>query len=169
MPRKQKQVKEAVWIWVIVGAIVIFSLLADWWQENAVLGWIILVILIAIGIFLLYRYATLRGWLGRQVKKTVAEVVFEEVASGREPLPARTREEVLKRARNRCENEQCNYNVQPHIHHIDANNSHNNLGNLVALCPSCHQKAHDGVFKETQLINWVRRDYRRLQSRRGGR
>ena len=169
MPEPRKKVKDEIWFGVIVGAIFIYALLADWWQENVVLGWIILVILIAIGLFIIYRYATVRGWLGRQVKETVAKVVFEEVASAREPLPTRTREEVLKRARSKCENEQCNYNGKPHIHHIDAHNSHNNLGNLIALCPSCHQKAHDGIFKETQLINWVRRDYKRLQSNRGSR
>ena len=163
MPNPRKKIRQEVWIWSIVGAIFIYALLVDWWKQNVVLGSIILVILIAIGIFLLYRYATLRGWLGRQVKNTVSKVVFEKVASEREPLPIATREEVLERARSRCENEQCNYNGKPHIHHIDANNSHNNLGNLVALCPNCHQKAHEGILVESQLINWVRRDYKRLQ------
>ena len=76
------------------------------------------------------------------------------------------REEVLARASNRCENERCNYRGKPHIHHIDRNNSNNNLSNLVALCPNCHQKAEDGIFTESQLHNWVRRDNQRLQATR---
>jgi 5-methylcytosine-specific restriction endonuclease McrA len=166
MPRRRRQIKEEVWFWVIFAVIVIYALLAEWWKEHAVIGWTILVILIAAGIFALYRYASVRGWIKRQVKETVEKTIFEETATGREPLPQNTREEVLKRARNRCENEQCNYRGKPHIHHIDNNNSNNNLSNLIALCPNCHQKAHDGVFTETQLINWVRRDYKRLQTSR---
>lgn len=166
MPKPRKKIKDEIWFGVIVGAIIVYALLAEWWQQNAVLGWIILGILIAIGVFVLYRYANLRGWLGRQVKDTVQKVVFEEVASAREPLSPYERDEVLKRSQSRCENERCDFQGKPHIHHIDGNNQHKNLGNLIALCPNCHQKAHNGVFTESQLINWVRRDYKRLQARR---
>ncbi|MFC1905121.1 HNH endonuclease [Chloroflexota bacterium] len=143
-----------------------YAFLADWWKENAILGWIILGILLTAAVFFLYRFASLRGWLGRQAKDTVKKVVFEKVASSREPLPKGTRDEVLKRAHSQCENERCNFKGRPHIHHIDANNSHNPLSNLIALCPNCHQKAHDGVFTESQLINLVRRDYRQLRAGR---
>ena len=169
MPRSKKKVKDEFWFVLIFIGIIVYALLAEWWQENVVLGWIILSSLIIVGAFLLYRYARLRGWLGRKVKETVKKAVFEEIASGREPLPRDIRDEVLRRARSSCENEQCNFNGRPHIHHIDANNSNNRLGNLIALCPNCHQRAHDGVFTESQLINWLRRDYRRLQNNRARR
>ena len=166
MPKSRRKVKYEFWVVLAVVAIIVYALLADWWKENAILGWIILGILLVVAGYFLYRYASLRGWLGRQVRDTVQKAVFDEVASAREPLPQDTRTEVLKRAHSRCENERCNFKGRPHIHHIDMNNSHNNLPNLIALCPICHQKAHDGVFTETQLHNWVRRDFQRLKSRR---
>lgn len=166
MPKPRKKVKDEIWFGVIIGAFVVYALLAEWWQQNAVLGWIILVILIAIGVFVLYRYASLRGWFGRQVKDTVQKVVFDKVASAREPLSQYERAAVLRRSQSRCENESCKYQGKPHIHHIDMNNSNNNLANLIALCPSCHQQAHDGKFTQSQLFNWARRDYKSLQARR---
>ena len=96
MPKPRKKIKDEIWFGVIIGAIVVYALLAQWWQQNPVLGWIILGILITIGVFVLYRYASLRGWLGRQVKDTVQKVVFEEVASAREPLSPYERGEVDK-------------------------------------------------------------------------
>ena len=166
MPKSRRKVKDEFWVALAFVAIIVYALLADWWKENAVLGWVILGILLAVAGFVLYRYASLRGWLGRQVKDTVKKAVFEEVASEREPLPKDMRAEIMKRAHSQCENEQCNFKGRPHIHHIDVKNSNNRLSNLIALCPNCHQKAHDGVFTESQLINWVRRDYRRLRAGR---
>ena len=170
MPKSRKKVKDEFWVALVVVAIIVYALLADWWKENAILGWIILGILLVVAGYFLYRYASLRGWLGRQVRDTVQKAVFDEVASAREPLPQDTRTEVLKRAHSRCENERCSYRGKPHIHHIDMNNSNNYIGNLIALCPHCHQKAHHGTFTGSQLINWARRDYRQqLQSRRARR
>ena len=143
-----------------------YTLIAMWWKEHAVLGWIILVVLLAVAGYVLYKYASLRGWLGRQAKDAVHKAVFEKVASDREPLSPYERDEVLKRSHNRCENERCHFQGKPHIHHIDMNNQNNNLNNLIALCPSCHQRAHDGKFTQTQLFLWARRDYKRLQARR---
>ncbi len=166
MPKSRKKVKDEFWVALAFVGIIAYALLAEWWKENTILGWSILGILLVVAGFFVYRYASLRGWLGRQVKDTVQKAVFEEVATAREPLPKGMRDGVLKRARSGCENEKCNFKGRPHIHHIDANNSHNRLGNLIALCTNCHQKAHDGIFTESQLINWARRDYRRLQSSR---
>jgi len=163
---KKRSMREGFWIAVIFVAILAFAILADWWKENAILGWSILGALAIVFAFLLYRYASVRGWIGRQVKDIAVKAVFEDAASEREPLPQETREGVLIRARGRCENEHCNYKGKPHIHHIDGNNSHNRFVNLIALCPNCHQKAHDGVFTESQLVNWVRRDWKRQKSRR---
>ena len=163
---KRKRIRDEVWFAIVFVAIIVFALIANWWKEHSTLGWIIVGILLVIVAFLAYRFASVRGWLGRQAKSVATKAVFEPVASGREPLPPNKREEVLKRARFRCENGRCNYKGQPHIHHIDGNNSHNNLSNLVALCPNCHRQAHDGVLTESQLYNWVRRDFQRLKSKR---
>jgi len=163
---KRRPIREGFWIALVFIAIVIFSLVADWWKENATLGWIILGILLAVFAFLLYRFASLRGWLGHQAKSVAEKAIRGDVASAREPVPQDKRNEVLKQARYRCENERCNQKVRPHIHHIDMNNSNNHLSNLIALCPNCHQRAHDGKFTESQLLNWVRRDFKRLKSRR---
>ena len=166
MPNPRRKVKDDFWVGAIVAVIIVYALLASWWKEHAVLGWIILAVLLAVAVYILYRYASLRGWLGRQVKDTVQKVVYEEVASEREPLSQYERAAVLRRSQSRCENESCKYQGKPHIHHIDMNNSNNNLANLIALCPSCHQQAHDGKFTQSQLFNWARRDYKSLQARR---
>jgi len=163
---KRKRIRDEVWFAIIFVAIIAFALVADWWKEHSTLGWIIVGLLLALVAFLAYRYASVRGWLWKQSKSAAKKAVFETVASGREPLPQDSRDEVLRRARNRCENERCNYKGKPHIHHIDGNNSHNNLSNLIGLCLNCHQSAHDGVLTESQLHNWVRRDFQRLKSRR---
>ena len=166
MPKSRRKVKDGFWSALVFIAIIGYALLADWWKTNAILGWIILGVLLAVLAFLFYRSALLRGWLGHQAKSIAKSAVLEDVASVREPLPPGTRKEVPRRARNRCENEQCNQKVRPHIHHVDGNKSNNHLPNLIALCPNCHQKAHDGVFTESQLHNWVRRDLQRLRARR---
>ncbi len=166
MPKGKRRIRGEFWFAAIFLGLLAFALLADWWEENAVIGWTVIGVLFVLLAFFAYRYASFRGWLGRQVKSAAKKAAFEDVASEREPLPQDTRNEVLKRARYRCENERCSYKSKPHIHHIDMNNSHNRLSNLIALCPNCHQKAHDGVFTETQLYNWVRRDLQRRKSRR---
>ncbi len=166
MPKRSRKVKEDFWVWAIAAAIVVYALLASWWKEHAVLGWIILSVLLVLMVYVLYRYASLRGWLGHQVKNTIQKAISDEVASDREPLSSGQRDAILKRAKYRCENESCSYQGKPHIHHIDMNNQNNNLNNLIALCPSCHQKAHDGKFTQSQLFNWARRDFKKLQARR---
>ena len=39
---KKRKVKEEVWFIGIVAAIVLYSILAEWWQKNPVLGWLIM-------------------------------------------------------------------------------------------------------------------------------
>jgi hypothetical protein len=164
MPNRSRRVKDEFWAGVIVAAIIVYALLASWWKEHVILGWIILsALLIFIG-YILYRYASLRGWLGRQAKNTVQNAVFEQVASEREPLSPRQRDAILKRAHYRCENELCHFQGNPQIHHIDMKNQNNDLSNLIALCTNCHKKAHAGIFTQSQLFNWARRDYKRLQA-----
>ncbi|MFH1382592.1 MAG: hypothetical protein ABIH70_06820, partial [Chloroflexota bacterium] len=109
MPNPRRRVKEDFWVGAIVAAIIVYALLASWWKEHALLGWIILIVLLAVAGYVLYKYASLRGWLGRQVKDTVGGIVFEKVASDREPLSQGQREAILKRAQYKCENELCSY------------------------------------------------------------
>lgn len=165
MPNPRKKVKGEFWVGVIVAAVIGWTLLAMWWQEHPVLGWIILIVLLAVSGYVLYKYASVRGWLGRQVKDTVHSVVFEQVASEREPLSQYERDAILKRAHFRCENESCHSQGKPQIHHIDMNNQHNDFSNLIALCTNCHNKAHAGTFTESQLFNWARRDYKKLSNK----
>ena len=82
-PRKRVKGKFAR---IIVGAIIIYFLLGSWWYTNAVLAWIFLVILVAIAGYVQYKYAPWRGWLGNKDKNTLGQVVFEKVASEKEPL-----------------------------------------------------------------------------------
>lgn len=166
MSKRNRRVRGELWIILMFIALVTYALIADWWEQNSVLGWVIIGVLVVVAAFLIYRFASIRGWLGRQVKTAAEKAIYEPKASPREPLPRGKREEVLERALNRCENDSCNQRVKPVIHHIDGNNSHNQLSNLIALCPNCHQEAHDGVFTERQLRNWVKRDYQRLKARR---
>ena len=143
MANSRKKVKDGVWIGGALGTLILYALLADWWKTHAVLGWIILIVLLGIVGYVLYKYAEVCGWLGHQVKETISGVVFEKTASEREPLPKALRAEVLRRAQ----------------FDVKMNNSHNNKDNLIALCPNCHQRAHNGELSESQLINWVRRDF----------
>ena len=166
MPRGKRRTRDEFWVALLFIGILVFAVLADWWKENAAIGWTVIGVLSVLLAFFAYRYASFRGWLGRQVKSATVKAVFEEEASAREPLPQDKREEVLRRAHYRCENERCSYRGKPHIHHIDMNNSNNHLSNLIALCPNCHQRAHKGSFTATQLGNWVRRDLQRRRSRR---
>jgi hypothetical protein len=145
---------------------VVLVAIVTWWKGHAIIGWSVLGVLVVALAFFLYKSPILRDWMRRQFKGVTERVVFEDTASDREPLPQGVRKEVLERARQRCENEQCGYQEIPVIHHIDMNNSNNRLYNLVALCPNCHQKAANRVFTGSQLFNWVRRDYQRMKSKR---
>jgi hypothetical protein len=100
-----KRIRSEVWFALIFVAIIIFAIVAQWWKEHSAIGWTIVGVLFLIVAVLAYRYASVRGWLGGQMKSAANRVIFEKVASGREPLPQAKREEVLRRARNRCENE----------------------------------------------------------------
>ena len=166
MPNPRRKGKDEFWVGVIVAGVIVYSLLASWWKEHVILGSIILSVLLVVAGYVLYKYASLRGWLGHQVKDTIQKTVFENVASEREPLSPYERNAVLKRSHNRCEHELCHFQGKPQIHHIDMNNQNNDLSNLIALCTNCHNKAHAGIFTQSQLFNWARRDYKMLQATR---
>ena len=159
MPKGQRRIRIEFWAGLIFVALLAYALIADWWKEHSVLGWIIVGVIVAILAFSIYRFPAFRRWLFRGAKKAGEAIVYGTKASGREPIPPDKRRKILQRARDRCENPDCRQDVQPHIHHIDFNNSNNNLNNLIALCPNCHQRAHDGDFSFSQLRGWAKRSW----------
>lgn len=60
----------------------------------------------------------------------------------REPVPAKRRDEVYKRANHKCEWKRCKEKEILDIHHKNMNSSNNNLSNLILLCPTHHRKWH---------------------------
>ena len=166
MSQGQRRIRIEFWAGLIFVALLAYALIADWWKEHSVLGWIIVGIIVAVLAFCIYRFEPFRRWLFKGAKKAGESIIYETEASGREPMPKYTRMKILQRARDRCENPDCRSDVRPHIHHIDGDNSNNNLRNLIALCPNCHTKAHHGVYSNSQLRNWVQRSWETSRRRR---
>jgi len=160
MANRQRRIRPEFWIGLIFVALLAYALIADWWKEHAVLGWVILGIVVAILAFSIYRFPAFRGLLVRTAKTAGDRIIHEKpTASGREPLPPDLREHILQRAHYKCENPDCREHIKPEIHHIDGNNSNNSPRNLIALCPNCHGRAGDGVYSYSQLRNWVHRSW----------
>jgi len=159
MAKRQRRTREEFWIGLIVVALLAYAFTANWWKQHSVLGWTIVVILVALLGFSIYRFPQFRRWLFMGAKKAGQTIMYETEASEREPLPSHLREHILERAHYECENPDCREHIKPHIHHIDYDNSNNRPGNLAALCPNCHTKAHHGVYSPSQLRNWVQRTW----------
>ena len=155
MAKGKRRIRPEFWVGLIFVALLAYALIANWWKEHAVLGWVIVGIVVALLAFSLYRFPAFRGLFIKTAKKAGESMVYGTEASGREPLSPDLREHILKRAGYKCENPDCKEHIKPHIHHIDGDNSHNNPRNLIALCPNCHQKAHDGIFSFSQLRVWT--------------
>ncbi|MCF7635545.1 MAG: HNH endonuclease [Dehalococcoides mccartyi] len=166
MQTKSRKLKEDFWFWVIFIALVLFALISDWWQTNAVLGWIISILILAALAFIFIRFKSVRSKAFSAVKSTTEKVIFDEEVSSREPLPNGVRKEIMTRSNYRCENHDCKFKGIPHIHHIDMKNSNNHLSNLIALCPNCHRDAHRGNITASQCRNWVKRDYYQMKINR---
>ena len=70
------------------------------------------------------------------------------MASARNAIPKKVREEVLRVFRHRCAI--CG-GERPQIHHIDEDPANNNQTNLIPLCPNCHiLDQHDPTAKTDQ-------------------
>ncbi len=167
MARGQRKIKPEFWVILVIIGFFVFALMANWWKTNAALGWVLLAVVVGGLGFAIYRFPGFRQRLFSVTKSAGERLVFEKVASDREPVPPKMRQQILDRARNRCENPDCKANVSPHIHHIDNDNAHNSPRNLVVLCPNCHKAAHDDLMTNSQLRNWVQRSwasYRRGQA-----
>ncbi len=163
MSRSKRRVKEDTWVVVLVVTIIALALIINWWKENAIIAWVIFGLIIVGFGYSLYRFPSLRRFIFKTAKKTGENIVFQEEASSREPVPTRTRQNVLSRANNRCERQDCRQVAKPHIHHIDGNNRNNNYRNLIVLCPNCHSNAQNGEFTTSQLRNWVNFSWERYK------
>ena len=159
MAQRQRRIRIEFWAGVIFVALLAYALIADWWKEHAVLGWVILGIIVAVLAFLLWRSQRFRSFVFGTVKKAGRGLVYQPTepttASGREPLNPELREYILGRADNRCENPNCRKRVPLKIHHIDGNHNHNAAKNLIALCGTCHDMAEIREYPPHQLRSWV--------------
>ena len=167
MAKRKRRIREQFWVALIFVALLAYALIADWWKEHALLGWVIVGIVVALLAFSLCRFPAFRRLFIGTARKTGESLVYDGTkASVREPLDPDLREHIRQRAHYKCENPDCREHVKPVIHHIDGNNSHNSPRNLIALCPNCHQRAHDGDFAFSQLRVWVQRTWAIYKRRR---
>lgn len=168
MPKEQRRIRIEFWGVLIFVALLAYALIAGWWKEHAVLGWIITGIIVVILAFSIYRFPAFRSLLFKTAKRAGESIVYETRVSGREPLPPDLREHILKRAGYKCENPDCKEHIKPEIHHIDGNNSNHKPRNLIALCPTCHKRADDGEYRTSQLRVWVHRSWETFKRGRRG-
>ncbi|MEK6977672.1 MAG: hypothetical protein AABX40_04635 [Candidatus Hydrothermarchaeota archaeon] len=61
-------------------------------------------------------------------------------SSSREPVPAKVKNTVKKRAKNTCEYRGCNHKSNLQFHHKNMKNSDNRVSNIELLCPNHHAK-----------------------------
>ncbi len=156
MARGKRSVRPEFISGLVVVCLIVFTLIVDWWEEHAVIGWTILGILIAIFIFLLYRFARFRGWIVRKGISAGKKIVYEDSVQNREPIPRYLYGKVMRRASYHCQNPDCGYRGRPQVHHINQDNSDNRFWNLIALCPNCHTDTHRGKFTHSQLRNFLK-------------
>lgn len=168
MAKGKRRIRPEFWIGLIFVALLAYALIADWWKEHAVLGWVILGIVVALLAFFLYRVPAFRSFVFGTAKKAGESIAYDESkVSGRKPLSEQTKTYIYQRAGYKCENPNCKSSVKPEIHHIDGNNSNNNVSNLIALCPNCHDGAGHGRYSKSEVRDWARRSEEK--SKRGRR
>jgi len=156
MARGKRSLRVEFIFGLIVVFIIVLALLLDWWKEHAVIGWTIIGILVVLFGFSLYKFPTFRGWIFKKGAIVGKKVVYEEGAPGREQIPQNLYNKVMHRANYHCQNPDCKYRGKPQIHHINQDNSDNRFWNLIALCPNCHNDAHNGKLAHSQLRNFIR-------------
>jgi hypothetical protein len=86
--------------------------------------------------------------------------------SSREPIPAKKKQEVRERARNKCE--VCHkkpYCVTLEFHHKNMKNNDNSLSNLQLLCPNHHKQKHASARRKYYRDILGREYYSRLVKR----
>ena len=60
----------------------------------------------------------------------------------REPIPAKKKNALKKRAKNKCEWPKCKEREGLEVHHLNMKNDDNNLSNLKLFCPNHHSEWH---------------------------
>ena len=87
---------------------------------------------------------SLRGALPRKRDLARATNIFNKPI--REPVSAKTRTEVLLRAKNKCQSPGCSFReggyIKLEIHHKNMINDDNRPSNLMALCANHHKVMH---------------------------
>ena len=165
MYRGRRRVRKEFVVAIIITNGLILVLVAGSWLDNWMAVWIVVALLGILLAFSGYRCIISRRSVWLLIKRIGHRMVFNNAPPSREPLPSRLRIGIMERANYLCENPDCGYRGKPVIHHINMNNSHNSVFNLIALCPNCHQEAHWGNLTCSQLRNWVNKDYRQLKLR----
>jgi len=166
MARAKKRFRDEFIFAVIFISLVVFALVSDWWKDNQALGLTIVIVLLILTLLAFIGIRRFRRTVTNTTIKAAEKMMFEDEVSSREPIPRYKRNQVLKRARGKCENPDCDVKHPLHIHHIDSNNSNNDYRNLAVLCPSCHWKAHHGVIPKSQVYNWAQFNYGKMRNRK---
>jgi hypothetical protein len=154
------------WPIILTALLVAYALLADWVSKNPVVGWTVIVCVTLIAIFILIRFSTLRTKIFKAAKDGLYTCKANDKAKVRIPIPKATEVSCFKRAKNICENPNCNNIHGLELHHINGDPSFNHPKNLAVLCPSCHELADRGSFRRVQVESWVYDNFKKQGSQR---
>jgi hypothetical protein len=144
---------QASFVLIIISAIIVVAIIEHMW---AVAGFISAIVFISA---MLYFGPHLLGMLARKIvhglKPSPRPITSSTEPKGRPSISTSIRQQVYARARGRCERPRCSYSAKLHIHHIDRNSSNNSPSNLLAVCPNCHARIHDGEFSVDAQRSWI--------------
>lgn len=176
MAQRQRRIRPEFWIGLIFVALLAYALIADWWKDHTVLGWVVLGVVVAVLASLLWRIQAFREWLVRIAKKAFGGLVYgngdeEEPSEGSKPRPPPSKptpppdltpdEKALfiDKIGNRCENPTCRRTGDLEVHHIRPRQKGgtNSVWNLLALCRNCHGEANKGIPPRPRQFQWARR------------
>jgi hypothetical protein len=179
MPQPQRRIRTEFWAGLIFVALLAYALIANWWKEHAVLGWVMLGIVVALLAFSLYRFPTFRARLFKTAKTATDGLIHEPTQSTAVstpesmPVPAltpRERDLFINYIGNKCERPDCREQNVHNIHHIKPREEggKNSVWNLIVLCPTHHAYADRGIPARSQQHLWAQRHsderYRLLRS-----
>jgi len=176
MAQRQRRIGPQFWVILIFVALVAYALIADWWEEHAVLGRVIVGIVLAVLALLLWLIPAFREWLVRIVKQAFGGLVYrngneEEPSQGSKPIPSPNKpipppdltpdERALftDKVGNRCENPTCRRTGELDVHHIKPRHKGgtNSVWNLLALCRNCHGEADKSIPPRPRQFQWASR------------
>jgi hypothetical protein len=144
---------QAIFALIIIIAIIVVAIIEHMW---AAAGFISAIVFISV---VLYFGPHLLGMLARKIvhglKPHPRPITSRTEPKGRLNIPTSIKQQVYARARGRCERPRCSYSAKLHIHHIDKNPSNNSPSNLLAVCPNCHARIHDGEFSIDAQRSWI--------------